>query len=338
MTGAATIAFVGDMIFDVHGNKAAAAGRPELVWGDALPVMQGVDAVFGNMENPVSRSEHRWRRTHKPVCHRSDPATISLLTAANFRFVNLANNHALDFEVEGLMDTIAHLDAAGIAHAGAGRDLAAAIRPARLAVAGTSVGVIAITDNTPAFAAGPGRAGTNYLRIDDDAATLARIAGEVRSLRADGARLVVLSAHWGPNLRAWPSARFQRFARAAIDAGVDIFYGHSAHLLQGVERRGDGLILYDVGDLIDDVWWFKFLPYFLGALFLVDLDDGRVRGLRIVPLELRPGRIVLARGPRAQRVFARLARRSPPGGRRQAGTGALFDHVLPTGAPAVVRP
>lgn len=336
MAGSATFAFVGDMIFDVHGNNAAASGRPEWVWGDALPVLRSVDAVFGNMENPISRSEHRWRRTHKPVCHRSDPATIDLLTAANFRFVNLANNHALDFEVDGLLETIGLLDAAGIAHAGAGRDLAAAMQPALLEVAGITVGVIAITDNTPAFAAGPGQAGTNYLRIRDDTATLSRIAGEVRALRAAGAGLVVLSAHWGPNLRAWPSARFQRFARAAIDAGVDIFYGHSAHLLQGVERRGDGLILYDVGDLIDDVWWFPFFPYFLGAIFMVDIEGGRVRNLRIVPLELRPGRVSLARGTRAQRVFARLARRSPPGGRRPAG--ALFDHVLPAVAPGAIRP
>ena len=34
---------------------------------------------------------------------------------------SLANNHTLDFEEKGLLDTLEHLEAAGIRYAGAGR-------------------------------------------------------------------------------------------------------------------------------------------------------------------------------------------------------------------------
>jgi poly-gamma-glutamate synthesis protein (capsule biosynthesis protein) len=313
MKDEATFAFVGDIIFDARANAAAAAGCPERVWGDVLPVMRGADAVFANLENPLTRSEHRWRRTLKPVCLKSEPATIGLLTAANIAFVNIANNHTMDYEAEGLAETIGLLRQAGIAYAGAGPDMEAASRPVLVQAGGMTVGAIAFTDNTPAFAATATRAGTHHLRVRDDPATIGLIARQVRQLRAEGARMIVLSAHWGPNLRPWPPAHFRRFARAAIDAGVDIFHGHSAHILQGVERYGGGVILYDTGDFIDDVWWLTFVPHFTGALFLVDVADGRVRDLRVVPTVMGPGCVRLGRGALARRVIARLTRLSPPG-------------------------
>jgi poly-gamma-glutamate synthesis protein (capsule biosynthesis protein) len=195
-----------------------------------------------------------------------------------------------------------------------------------------------MTDNTPAFAAGPMRAGTNHVRINDDPATIAHITRQVRQLRKDGARIIVLSAHWGPNLRPWPPARFRRFARAAIDAGIDIFHGHSAHILQGVEKYGGGVILYDTGDFIDDVWWLTFVPHFTGALFLVDIADGHVRDLRVVPTVMGPGRVRLGHGPLARRVISRLTRLSPPGGRWARGTATaghfLHDHLAGQPEPA----
>lgn len=350
MKDAATLAFIGDVILDARADAAAFAGRPEHVWGDVLPVLRGVDGVFANLENPLTRSEHRSRRLFKPVCLRSDPATVNLLAAANIAFVNLANNHILDYGDEGLAETIELLRAAGIAWAGAGPDISAAARSVIVSAGGMKVGVIALTDNTPAFAAGPARAGTHHRRIDDNPATRAWMAREVQALRAAGVRAIVMSVHWGPNYRPFPPARFRRFAHAAIDAGVDVFHGHSAHILQGVEMRGSGVILYDTGDFIDDTWWLTFVPYFTGGLFLVDFEAGRVRGLRVVPVVMTPGRVDLGRGALAERVIARLMRRSPPG-LRSTETGIvghpLRHHVLhgdvavapaPVAVPVVAAP
>ena len=68
----------------------------------------------------------------------------------------------------------------------------------------------------------------------------------------DGAEIIVLSVHWGPNYRWWPPHRYRRFAREAVNLGVDIVHGHSAHVLQAVEFHGNGLILYDTGDYMED--------------------------------------------------------------------------------------
>jgi poly-gamma-glutamate synthesis protein (capsule biosynthesis protein) len=49
-----------------------------------------------------------------------------------------------------------------------------------------------------------------------------------------------------------PREIFRRFARAVIDSGADVYYGHSAHVFQGVEIYRGKPILYDTGDFIED--------------------------------------------------------------------------------------
>ena len=120
MTRATTMAFIGDLIFDKRCSAAAEAGRPQDVWGDVLPLLRGVDAVIANLEVPLTSWPHRWQRTFKPVRLCAVPAAVNLLSAANIAFVNFANNHTLDREVEGLAETLRLLDGAGIARAGDG--------------------------------------------------------------------------------------------------------------------------------------------------------------------------------------------------------------------------
>ncbi len=53
-------------------------------------------------------------------------------------------------------------------------------------------------------------------------------------------------------MRTWPPARFKAFARRAVELGADVFHGHSTHLFRGVEAHAGGVILYSVGDFLDD--------------------------------------------------------------------------------------
>ena len=307
-----TIAFVGDIMLGRQVNAAATAIAPEAFWGDVLPILRRADAVFANLECPITTSSRRWTRCWKAFRFRADPRMTEVLAAANVRFVGLANNHMLDCETDGLIDTLAHLDAAGIAHAGAGRNSGEAMRPAILDVAGLRVGALSITDNVPEFAARPTRPGTNFMRIRDDHATLGLLALQIEELRRRGAVLIVLSAHWGPNLRPWPPARFRRFARAALDLGVNIFHGHSAHILQGVELAGDRAILYDTGNILDDYWIFPGVRTDRSCVFLAEFAGGALRDLRAVPVSLQRGGVRLARGKEAAAIASRLLRLSRP--------------------------
>ena len=146
---------------------------------------------------------------HPKVFHfRADPLAVEVLKAARVNACSLANNHTLDFEEKGLLDTLEHLEAAGIRYAGAGRPAWAA-RPVLL-VGGLAV--VAFTDNEPPSP--PDRPGTNYLPVSTEPEVLRRVEEAIGAARDAGARTVVFSNHWGPNMvrrpRGLPAVRPRR--------------------------------------------------------------------------------------------------------------------------------
>jgi poly-gamma-glutamate synthesis protein (capsule biosynthesis protein) len=291
-----TIAFIGDVMLGRGVNEQIKVRSPESFWGDVLPILQQADAVIANLECAITEHQQEYRRVPKVFYFAADPVAVDVLRVANIRCVNLANNHILDFEEQGLLDTLLYLDAAKIYHVGAGQDISEATTPLVMNVADLQLGMIALTDNQPDFAAGVNRPGTNYLEIRSDPKTLALIESAVVQLRQAGAKLVILSAHWGPNMVTSPSPQFRRFARGVIDSGVDIFYGHSAHLFQAVEYYHNGLILYDTGDFLNDYAVDPILRNDWSFVFLVEVDSQGLNRLHLIPVFLKYACVELAKG------------------------------------------
>ncbi len=166
--------------------------------------------------------------------------------------MTLANNHVLDYDEEALLEMLDLLQQAETALAGAARNLAEARRPALLEALGLRIGIIAFTDNEPGWAAQSGVPGTNYLPIALDEQAFSPVRESIAQARAAGADLVVFTIHWGPNKVQRPSPLFRQFAHAVIDAGAGLFFGHSAHIFQGIELYNGRPIIYDAGDFVDD--------------------------------------------------------------------------------------
>lgn len=290
------LAFLGDVMLGRGVSRSLRQHGPEWFWGDTLPVLRAADAVFANLESPITSSLKRWNRGWKMFHFRADPAAVRILECGRVRFVCLANNHMLDFAEQGLFDTLDALDAAGIRHAGAGRDATTAATPALLELPGLVVGLIAATDNMREFAAGPNKAGVNFTAFTPDTAGLNWLRQAVAELRQAGAALVVLSLHWGPNMRRSPNRRFRAFAHTAIDSGVDVVHGHSAHVVQAIERHGNGIILYDTGNFIDDYWKFPLRRTIWSFIFLLQVTAGRLTKLQLVPVLLHASPLGLAKG------------------------------------------
>jgi poly-gamma-glutamate capsule biosynthesis protein CapA/YwtB (metallophosphatase superfamily) len=293
-------ALLGDVMLGRGVASRIARGRPpEAFWGNTLEVLHAADLVVANLECAVTDRGRPWDRTPKVFHFRAPPAATDVLAAARVDAVSLANNHVLDFQEQGLLDTLHHLDAAGIARAGAGRDAAEAARPALLDAGGIRLGLLAFTDNEPGWAAGHGRPGTNVLQPSTADAALARVESGVHEARTAGADRVILSLHWGPNMVLRPPERFRRFARAALKLGVDVVHGHSAHVVQGVEEVDGGLILYDTGDFLDDYAVHPELRNDLSFIFLVEMDREGVRGLELRPVGLEPALVNRIEGDEA---------------------------------------
>ena len=299
-----TLAFLGDLMLGRGVSQQLHRRAPEWFWGDVLPVLHQADAVFANLEGPISTAQLRqsWKMFH----FRAAPTAVRILQCANVRFVCLANNHMLDYGERGLVDTMQTLDGADIHHAGAGRCAAEAAAPTILDVSGLKIGVIAATDNMRPFAARSDRPGTNFIEIGDSPANREWIDRSVNGLKEAGVGLIVLSLHWGPNMRTSPSSRFRRFAHVAIERGIDVIHGHSAHVVQAVERHQSGIILYDLGNFIDDYWKFPFRKTTWTFVFLMDIEDGRPTRLRLVPVETHSAPLGLATGNTSKAIKKRM--------------------------------
>src|SRR4030067_155215 len=304
-----TLALTVDVWFGRRVNDRFKAMQPEEVWGDLLPHLAQADLRIAHRESALTAQLHPWTRTEKMFHFRADPEAVRVLQAAHIDACALANNHILDYEEQGLRDTLHILDATGIRHAGAGANAAEAAAPAILETHGDSpcrVALLSYTDNEPDFAATSEHPGTNYLEVSLHAETLTRIANSIAQARAQGADLVVFSNHWGANFVERPSHEFRSFARRVIELGADIYNGHTAHICQGIEIYRGRPILYDTGNFIADYAVHPLLRNARSCLFKLMFEHGKLSRIELLPVSLSVAHVALARGEEFDAISARM--------------------------------
>lgn len=249
-------------------------------------ILKQAQIVFGNLEGPLT--DGGAAGTVKQYVFRSPPDKVApALARAGFNVVSLANNHTLDYGPEGLEDTRAALEKAGIRHAGAGRNVTDARQPVYMMANGTTVAFLAYSLTFPEeFWAGPDKPGTAF--------------GHEKHVRADVATarqtadVVVVSFHWGQEGKTELRDYQTQLARAAIDSGASAVLGHHPHILQGVEHYKHGVILYSLGN-------FAFGSFSntatRSAIALLTFRDRQWRELRLVPLNVKNAEVVFQPRP-----------------------------------------
>lgn len=275
------LVFGGDAML---GRMVAACIRrfgPDYPLGGIAGLMRQADLAVVNLECAITDSTRRWSGAPKAFYFGAPPDAVLSLAGAGVGLASLANNHLLDYDIQGLHDTIAALGRHGIAHAGAGGALAAALAPAIVDRQGIRVGMAAFCDHQRDFAARADRAGIAWLDLADEGRALAGFEHALARLRAARVAWPVLSLHWGPNMVWRPSPAFRRLAHAAVEMGWKIVFGHSAHVFQGIELYRGCPILYAAGDLVDD---YLVDPAFRNdhqLLFDLELEGGALRRIRL---------------------------------------------------------
>jgi poly-gamma-glutamate synthesis protein (capsule biosynthesis protein) len=108
-------------------------------------ILRGADAVFANLEGTVHTWEEGTPGITQGTFMTTEPKLLDDLKWLGVNLVSCANNHAYDYGEGGVLANLKHLDAAGIAHAGTGRNLAEARAPAYLDTPNGRVALIAAT-------------------------------------------------------------------------------------------------------------------------------------------------------------------------------------------------
>jgi poly-gamma-glutamate synthesis protein (capsule biosynthesis protein) len=313
------IALVGDVMLGRLVDERLRTAPPASVWGDTLPVLADADLRLANLECVLARGGSPW--PGKVFHFRSAPRNVACITAAGIEAVSLANNHTLDFGPDALGETLALLDGAGIRHAGAGWDDDAAWAPAVVRAGGLDVGLVAFTDNTPEWAAAPERPGVAYAPVDAAHPLGRRLRELVRATR-DAVDVLIVSAHWGGNWGAEVPAEHRALAHLLVEDGADLVFGHSPHIVRGVEIHRGRPIIYGAGDFIDDYAVDPVERNDQSFIFAVDLDGRAGDGRAAAGLLLWPTLIV----DRSARLAGRSGR--PIAGRMERLCAALGTRAV----------
>jgi hypothetical protein len=267
------LALAGDTMLGRGVARELERGRlPESLVEPALAeITRSADLFVLNLECCISE---RGAPVPKVFNFRAPPSAVETLLHLGVDCVTLANNHALDYGPQALLDTFEHLRAAGISWAGAGRNVDEAWAPVLV----DGLPILAFCDHEPDFAAGPDRPGIAHV--------------DLRRAVPECTPGTLVCPHWGPNMAPRPLLYVRAAAQKLREAGALLVAGTSAHVFQGVE----GNVLYDLGDFLDDYRVDPDLRNDLGLLFLVELEPDGPRRIEAVPIRLELAYTRLARG------------------------------------------
>src|SRR3954468_5938700 len=203
------LALAGDTMLGRQVARAITDGREPLVGDDVVAVAAEADAFIINLECCISDRGRRWPDSAKPFFFRAPPAAAERLAEIGVDCVTLANNHALDYGAQALLDTLEHLSAVGIACAGEGPGVQSARAPALVNAGSARLAVVGVSDHPAAFAAGPAEPGIAYADLSE--AGIGWLADAVADARR-GADAGLVSPHWGPNVTVGPAPYIRRAA------------------------------------------------------------------------------------------------------------------------------
>ncbi|MBV9915046.1 MAG: CapA family protein [Solirubrobacterales bacterium] len=322
-----TLALAGDtMLGRGVGQELVQNPRAPLFDEHVVELIASADACVLNLECCISDRGARFPDPRKPFFFRAPPVAAQRLAELGVSAVTLANNHALDYGIEALLDTLAHLEAVGIPVVGAGGDLHAARRAKVIRCGPLRLRLVAFSDHPPEFAAAPKSPGIAFAPLEGGPPDWVHQAARPGA----DADAVLVAPHWGPNMVPGPVDRVRAAARTLRSAGATLIAGHSAHVFHGAAPG----VLFDLGDFLDDYATNRELRNDLGLLWLVDLDARGPRRIRTLPLALDYCFTRRAAGAEADAVLRLLRARCAPFGTEVEAAGDLLELRIPDPASA----
>lgn len=245
------LGFVGDMNLDENWATTQFLNEQENGIYDCIDpaLIEELNALdIFMVNNEFTYSDRGTPTENKLYTFRAKPERVEILQTLGTDIVLLANNHIFDYGADAFADTLATLDAAGIAHVGAGNNLEEACKPVFFEYEGMRIAYVAAT-RAEKYKLTPeaGEDTPGVFRCYDETLFLQVIAEA-----AQEADYVVANVHFGTEYEEMADESQRELAYAMIDAGADAVIGSHAHVLQGMEFYGGKPIIYNLGN-----FWFN---------------------------------------------------------------------------------
>lgn len=326
-----TMNFVGDVMlarrYEQPGGIIPTLGV-EAIFQPTLPYLgSAAEITVANLECPLT--DTGTQHPTKPIIFRGSPENIDGLVYAGIDVVTIANNHIIDYGLEGLRQTQAVLDSNHILYSGAGANAYEANLPLFCNKKGVNIAFLASSDRTgqydnyqPYLNAGFNKPGfANLTQFD--------ISRQIQTVEND-ADLIVVEMHSGDEYNPIPTfgermqadhnedEMYSPFARAptrsdiadrrhAVDQGADLVVCHHVHVLQGLEVYNGKLIAHSLGDFTFDLNYAETFP---SMILDARIDETGFSEYRVIPVYIDDYIPVRARGELGLYILDYLARRT----------------------------
>jgi poly-gamma-glutamate capsule biosynthesis protein CapA/YwtB (metallophosphatase superfamily) len=211
------------------------------IFNDFLPIIQEADIAITNLECPITQDGNMIKKTGPNL--KAPMKSMLALSYSGFDLITAANNHIMDFGVDGLNSTVNSIKKSGLSYVGVGSNLEEARKPYFNEINGIRFAIINFCENEWSTATGamPGANALNLITNHYDIKTA-----------KEKADYVFVIVHGGHENYPLPSPRMQETYRFFIESGADAVIGHHTHCYSGYETYKGKLIFYSLGNFIFD--------------------------------------------------------------------------------------
>ena len=235
-----TILFTGDIMLGRQVGKAIIRHNdPALPFRQIYQEISSADISIGNLECVFVDSLITGTYNHKKILFPAYRESAEGLTLAGFDFLSLANNHAMDFSIEGVQSTLNVLEKNSIKTIGLDSE-----SPVLIKKNGFNIALFSFWMNNDGLWLVNRKNGYTSISLDS-------LANEIIQAKKSN-DIVVLFMHWGKEYASYPADSQKNLAHLAAQAGADLIVGHGPHQIQGIEKYGESFIAYSLGNCIFD--------------------------------------------------------------------------------------
>lgn len=231
--------------------------------------------VAVNLESPITYANQKAAKSGPSL--RGDPKVLQRIQDLGINTVFLANNHIMDYGIQGLEDTLCTCKQYGIRTLGAGNNLDQAREPLTQEIDGVRLAIINVGEVEFGAARSdyPGYHGFDVIEC-------VRLIKQARSTHD----IVLVSFHGGLEYFPLPRPGLRETCRFLIEQGASAIVCHHTHVSTAYEIYEGRPIFYGVGNFIFDNdcrssdWEIGFL-----VKFFVDTHNKTIAKFEILPYQ-----------------------------------------------------
>jgi poly-gamma-glutamate synthesis protein (capsule biosynthesis protein) len=272
-------AFTGDIMMGRRMEPLLTKYGTDYPFTLAAKEFDGCDIVFGNSEAPIvypDKIKDMQQTPGKEIYLYMQEGCAQAMKNAGYNILSLANNHALDYREDALLQTMDILDRYGIKYAGVGKDNSGRPdEPLIMEINGVKVGFLCYSQVSPASFY-PTR--QKYGVIP---AYISLMKKDIKAARPKVDTLIVY-IHWGKEGQAVLKYQYAQ-AREMIDEGADLIIGSHTHLFQDIELYNGKYIFYGLGNFVFDQ---EKESNKYSAIVKARIEKGKISGVKVIPVYL----------------------------------------------------